>query len=260
MPKIVSISIALVVGVFILTIITPFGIISPGERGVVINLGNVTGDLKDDGPYFRIPIYQRIQKMSVQIQKVETEATAASKDLQTVNATVALNFSLEEAALSSLYEKVGDEKTISLKLLNPSLQDGIKAVTARFTAEELISRRPEVSSQMRDFLRDRLSPYGITVGEINIVNFQFSPSFDQAIEAKVTAEQEALASKNKLEQTKYEAQQQIESAKGKAEALRIEGDALRSNQQLLELRAIEKWNGDVPTYWGGTALPFINVQ
>ena len=112
---------------------------------------------------------------------------------------------------------------------------------------------------MRRLLEEKLKPRGFSVDEFNVVNFNFSSSFNDSIERKVTAEQDALAAKNKLEQVKFEAQQRIEEAKGKAEAIRIEADALRSNPAVLELRALEKWNGILPQVTGG-AVPFINVK
>lgn len=248
-----------VVGLFALIILfSTVGFVGAGERGVHTRAGAVTGSIKGEGMYAKVPFIEGVVTMSVQTQKVETPVSAASKDLQTVNTIVALNYRLSPESVATLYQNVRRE--YETRLIAPTLQEGVKAVTAQFTAEELITRRPEVRDNIRTFLQDRLQANGIIVTDFNIIDFEFSKSFDAAIEAKVTAEQDALAAKNKLEQTKYEAQQQIESAKGKAEALRIEGDALRANQQLLELRAIEKWNGDVPQYWGGGAIPFINVQ
>ncbi len=107
-------------------------------------------------------------------------------------------------------------------------------------------------------LLTRLKERDILVDEFNIVNFEFSKVFNEAIEAKVTAEQQALAAKNKLEQIKFEAEQKVAEAKGKAEAITIESNALRSNPQILELRALEKWNGVLPQVTGG-AIPFINL-
>jgi len=98
------------------------------------------------------------------------------------------------------------------------------------------------------------------VDEFNIVDFGFSPSFNSAIEAKVTAEQQALAAKNKLEQIKFEADQRIAEARGKSEAMRVESEALRTNPQILELRALEKWNGVLPQVTGSGGVPFINIQ
>jgi len=138
------------------------------------------------------------------------------------------------------------------------MQEAIKASTAKFTAEELITKRELVRDEIKEVLKTRLKTQNILVDEFNIVNFEFSKNFNDAIEAKVTAEQQALAAKNKLEQIKFEADQKIAEARGKAEAMTIESNALRSNPQILELRALEKWNGTLPQVTGG-ATPFINL-
>jgi regulator of protease activity HflC (stomatin/prohibitin superfamily) len=134
----------------------------------------------------------------------------------------------------------------------------VKASTAKFTAEELITKRELVREDIKTQLRDRLKP-NIDVEEFNIVNFRFSKVFNEAIENKVTAEQQALAARNKLEQIKFEAEQKVAEAKGKAEAITIESNALRSNPQILELRALEKWNGALPQVTGSGGVPFINL-
>jgi SPFH domain / Band 7 family len=140
------------------------------------------------------------------------------------------------------------------RIIDPAMQEAIKASTAKFTAEELITRREMVRDEIKAQLTARLKDRNILVDEFNIVNFEFSKNFNDAIEAKVTAEQQALAAKNKLEQIKFEADQAIAEARGKAEAMTIESNALKSNPQILELRALEKWNGTLPQVTGG-AVP-----
>jgi regulator of protease activity HflC (stomatin/prohibitin superfamily) len=155
-----------------------------------------------------------------------------------------------------VYQEVGvDYKE---RLVDPALQEAVKASTAKYTAEELITKREEVRESIKSHLKEKLESRGIDVDDFNIVNFEFSESFNVAIENKVTAEQSALAAKNKLEQIKFEADQRIAAARGTAEAIRIEADALKSNPQVLQLRAIEKWDGRLPAVSGGAA-PFVNV-
>ncbi|MCC6563944.1 prohibitin family protein, partial [Candidatus Uhrbacteria bacterium] len=127
-------------------------------------------------------------------------------------------------------------------------------------AEELITRREEVRDAIKAHLVEKLQPRGILIDDFNVVDFEFSASFNQAIELKVTAEQSALAAKNKLEQIKFEAEQQIAEARGKAEALRIESAALQSSPQILQLRALEKWDGKMPSVMGDGATPFVDVR
>jgi regulator of protease activity HflC (stomatin/prohibitin superfamily) len=193
----------------------------------------------------------------VKVQKEEADAQAASKDLQTVTTRVALNYSIDPDHIVPLYQNIGiDYKS---RIVDPSIQEAVKATTAKFTAEELVTKREEVRDSIKNLLADKLSGTGFKVEQLSIINFDFSPSFNNAIEAKVTAEQNALAAKNKLDQVKYEAQQAIEEARGKATALQIEAEAINTNPQIIQLRAIEKWDGKLPQVTGN-ATPFINLK
>ena len=188
---------------------------------------------------------------------MDVDAAAASKDLQTVSFQGALNYQVGEGTIVELYRQF--QLNFEERIIRPSVQESIKAATAQYTAEELITQREKVKTTIKDSLIARLSAYNVTVVDFNIVNFNFSSSFNEAIEAKVTAEQNALASKNKLEQVKYEAEQRVAEAEGKAKALKAESEAISSDPKILELRAIEKWNGVLPIY-NGAATPFINLK
>jgi len=235
---------------------SPFGTIAAGERGVHLRFTAVTGRVIGEGLYFRIPFIESVQIMDVKVQKYEMKSDAASKDLQTVHSVVALNFHIDPDKVANIYQDVGLQ--FRDRIIDPGMQEAIKASTAKFTAEELITKRELVRDEIKEQLKTRLKGQNILVDEFNIVNFEFSKNFNDAIEAKVTAEQQALAAKNKLEQIKFEADQKIAEARGKAEAMTIESNALRSNPQILELRALEKWNGTLPQVTGG-ATPFINL-
>jgi len=230
--------------VLLLFWLSPFGTIAAGERGVHLRFTAPTGKIFGEGLYFLVPLIESVQKVDIRIQKEETRSDAASKDLQTVHSVVALNFHVDPERVAEIYQKVGlDYKS---RIIDPAMQEAIKGSTAKFTAEELITRREMVRDDIKAELTTRLKEHDILVDEFNIVNFEFSKVFNDAIEAKVTAEQSALAAKNKLEQIKFEAEQKVAEAKGKAEAITIESNALRSNPQILELRALEKWNGTLP--------------
>lgn len=245
-----------IIGLILLGIVWPFGTINAGERGVLLRWGAVTGKILGEGLYFRVPVMDRVIVMDVQVQKEQIDASAASKDLQSVNSTVAVNFHISPDVVARIYQEIGED--YKSRLIDPALQEAVKASTAKYTAEELITKREEVRDEIKVHLTSKLEPRGIIVDDFNIVDFNFSTSFNAAIEAKVTAEQSALAAKNKLEQIKFEATQEIEAAKGRAQALQIESDAIKSNPQILELRAIEKWDGRLPTVTSG-ATPFVNI-
>ena len=248
----------IIIGVFVLTfILSAFGTIGAGERGVLLQFGAVQDKVFDEGLYFKIPFIQKVVKMDVKIQKDEIPASASSKDLQVVTSRIALNYHLDPNAVNKVWQDVG--KNYNTRIIAPSIQEGVKAVTARFTAEELITKREEVKEQIKANLTIRLSEHAIMVDEFNIIDFEFSPSFNEAIESKVKAEQLKLKADRDLERIKIEKEQMIAAAQGKAEAIRIEAQALIQNPKVVELRWIEKWDGKVPTYWGG-ASPFIGIN
>lgn len=247
-----------VIAIPILLLGNPFGTVGAGERGILLRFSAVTGKIYNKGLYFRWPFIEQVVKMDIKVQKNQVDATAASKDLQTVHSDVAFNFHINPQRVASIYQEVGLE--YNQRIIAPTLQEAVKASTAKFTAEELITRREQVRTEAKDALREKLEPRGIVVDEFNIVNFAFSSTFNSAIEAKVTAEQSALAARNKLEQIKFEAEQRVAEARGKAEAIRVESEALRSNPMILELRALEKWDGVLPQVTGSGGVPFINLQ
>ncbi|MCE9586248.1 prohibitin family protein [Candidatus Uhrbacteria bacterium] len=246
-----------VLAIIAFIVLWPLGTVGAGERGILLRWGAVTGKVLNEGLYIRIPLADRIEIMDVKIQKEEVLATAASRDLQTVESKVALNYHIDPERVANIYQEIGI--SYNLRLIDPALQESVKSTTAKYTAEELITKREEVRDAIKAHLVTKLEPRGILIDDFNIVDFQFSASFNQAIELKVTAEQSALAAKNKLEQIKFEAEQQVAEARGKAEALRIESAALQSSPQILELRALEKWDGKLPSVMGSGATPFINV-
>jgi len=245
------------IGAIILLLLT-VGFVPVGYRGIAIRLGSLTGQIRNEGIFFKIPLIESNKNLEVRVQKKEVDATAASKDLQSVSSKIAVNFSIDPNWVTDLYQKVGTD--YDDRIIAPAIQESVKSVTAKFTAEELITKRGEVSDAILAELRTRVSQYAIIVSDLNIVDFDFSESFNASIERKVTAQQDALASENKLKQIQFEAEQAVATAKGKAEAQKIEGEALRANPEVLQLRAIERWKGDMPQYWGGGALPFLNIK
>ena len=250
-------AVIIVIAVIVMIVNSPFGTVGAGERGVQLRFGAVTGKVFDEGLYFRIPFIEHVQKMDVRIQKDEVAASAASKDLQIVTSKIALNYHLDPDAVNIVWQEVG--KNYNSRIIAPSIQEAVKAESAKFTAEELITKREEVKEKIKANLAVRLLKRSIIVDEFNIIDFEFSAAFNTAIEAKVTAEQLKLKADRDLERIVIEAEQKVADAIGKAEAIRIEAVALRQNPQVVELRWIEKWDGKVPLYWG-EASPFIGIN
>ncbi len=234
-----------------------FGTIGAGERGILLQFGAVKDKVFDEGLYIKIPFVQKVVTMDVKIQKDEIPASASSKDLQIVTSKIALNYHLLPESVNKVWQEVG--KNYNARIISPAIQESVKAETAKFTAEELITKREVVKEQIKANLALRLLQNFIIVDEFNIIDFDFSAAFNEAIEAKVQAEQLKLKADRDLERIKIEADQMIAAAQGKAQAIQIEAQALRANPQVVELRWIEKWDGKVPTYWG-EASPFIGIN
>lgn len=248
--------------VILLFVFKPWVQIGAGERGVVQNFGAVQDVVLNEGIHFRIPIVQTVIAMDVKIQKALTDAASSSSDLQDVDMSVALNYHIIPDQANLVYQTIGVQ--FKERIIDPAIQEVMKAVSARYTAEELITKRPAVSSEMKAALTTRLLSSSIAVDAFSIINFSFSQTFTDAIEAKQTAEQNALKAKRDLDRIKVEAEQTIAAATAEAEALRLQ--KMNISPDLIELRkieanlkAIEKWNGILPQVTGAGAIPFIGV-
>jgi prohibitin 2 len=241
------------------TIGTAFAVINPGERGILLQFGNIK-TVYEPGLHFQTPVISEVIIMDVRTQKIQDVVDAASKDLQSIAGEVAVNYHVDPGKVGQIYQEVGiyfDERIIS-----PAVQESVKAATAQYTAEELITQRALVKQSIFDSLSKRMNEYGIIIDDVSIVNFNFSPEFNMSIEAKQTAVQNALKAENDLKRIQIEAQQIIETAKADAESIRIQGEALRDNQDLVQLKMVEKWNGILPYYYMGEngTLPILNIQ
>jgi prohibitin 2 len=253
-----------VIGVLIiiaLIIFAPFGTVPAGHRGVMTTFGSPSTEVMSEGIHFRIPIAQTLHLVNVSIQKGEGDGDAASRDMQTVHTKIAINYHIKPEDSVSVFRDLGNEP--GERIIIPSVQDSVKAVTARFTAEELIAKRGEVRDQIVMLLRERLGRHGIVVDEFSIVNFNFSKSFNEAIEAKTTAEQLKLKAERDLQRIEVEAKQKIAQAKAEAESLSVQRqqvtpELLRLRETENQAKAIEKWDGHLPTTTGGV-IPFINI-
>jgi regulator of protease activity HflC (stomatin/prohibitin superfamily) len=255
--SIVSGLIAIVVLVLVFLSVTT---VASGYRGVLLQLGAVKPTILTEGLHFKVPFLQSVQPIEVRVQKEESSQSAASKDLQIVTTRVAVNYSVDPEAVNKLYQDIGLD--YRARIVDPAVAEALKAITAQYTAEELISKRPEVSAQVKDILGKKLSKYYMELEDINIKEFAFSEEFNKAIESKQTAEQNALKAQRDLDRIKIEAQQQVAQAGAEAEALRLK--KLEVTPELIQLKqievqekALEKWDGRLPSVTGG-ATPFID--
>ena len=254
----------LIIGIIlvVLLLFKPWVQIGAGERGIVLNFGAVQTKVLSEGMHFRMPIMQKVVKMDVKVQKTQTDASSASSDLQDVTLSVALNYHIIPDKANLIYQTIGVE--FKERIIDPAIQEVTKAVSAKYSAEELITKRPAVSTAMKEALTERLMASNIAVDAVSIVTFSFSKVFMDAIEAKQTAEQHALKAKRDLDRIKIEAEQKVTAATAEAEALRLQkmnisADLIELRKIEANLKAIEKWNGVLPQVTGAGAVPFIGV-
>ncbi|TAL28322.1 MAG: prohibitin family protein [Nitrospirae bacterium] len=252
----------LVIALIVLIIMNPFVIVGAGERGVVLNFGAVQQIVLEEGIHFRVPIMQRVIKVDVRIHKSQTDAESVSKDLQDTKSTIAVNYHILPDKANQVFQSIGTE--YKERIIDPAVQEVVKAITAKYTAVELITQREKIREEIKELLKNRLLAYNIVVDDFSIVNFKFSQQFEQAIESKQTAEQLAFKAQRDLERIKIEAEQKIASAKAEAESLRLQKEnvtpqLIRLRQIEASIKAIEKWDGHLPKINSG-AIPFIDIK
>lgn len=250
--------------VLLLWALAPYGIVPAGSRGVMTTFGHPADEVLDEGIHLRFPLAQNIHLLETRVQKSEGEGDAASRDLQAVHTRVAINYHLEPHQVAQAFKTIGPStEVIADRIILPAAQESMKAVTARFTAEELITRRTDVREAIATLLREKMQRHGLVLDEFAIINFRFSESFSKAIEAKVGAEQEKLRAERDLQRIRVEAEQKITQAKAEAESLALQ--RAQVTPELLKLREIEnqraaigKWNGVLPTTTYGQ-VPLIGI-
>lgn len=237
-----------------------FVIVGAGERGVLMQFGKVQEPVLGEGLHVVIPLVNTVQKLSVRVQNQEISAEASSRDLQDVFTDVALNWHINPEKAHLIFQQVGDETAIVTRIINPAVEEVLKAVMAQYTAEEIITRRGEVKARVDGALIDRLSTYNLIVDDISLVHVHFSQRFSDAVEAKQIAEQEAKRAEFIALRATKEAEAKVNLAKGEAEAQRLVQQTLTPD--LLQKQAIERWNGNFPLVSGrdGTTALFDLTQ
>lgn len=261
-PKGIIALLAAVAALVLVVMLNPFVKIGAGERGVVMNFGAVQDKVLGEGLHFIIPVMQTVVKMDVKVQKSQTAAEAASKDIQQTSSVIAVNYRIIPDKANWVHQNIGVE--FKTRIIDPAVQEVVKAVTARYKADELITQRDLVREEIRDQLKQRLLEYNITVVDFAIIDFKFSDQFSQSIEEKQVADQRRLKSEYDLARIKIEAEQKITQARAEAEALRLQKQNI--SKDLIELRkveaalkAIDKWDGTLPKVTSG-AVPFVDVK
>lgn len=281
----VIISAIIIIGLTALTLSASIKIIDAGNRGVLThwNAVDFSQPPMEPGMHFVTPFQDNVVPVNIQVQATVEKANSASKDLQIVTTQVTVNSHPDPAGVAHLYQNIGFD--YSAKVISPAIQETVKAVTAKYNAEELITERPSVKQEIETAIQTRLVQFGIMTDQVSITDFDFSPDFNAAIEAKVKAQQDALTAENTVKIVQAQAQQAVAQAWGQANStiavaegnkqskiLNAEGEGksieiinqyLAQNPQYLEWLKTQKWNGQLPstliTSNGNGAVPFINI-
>lgn len=233
-------------------------IVNPGQKGIRVSLGNASKVL-EPGAYLWVPIVYGLAKIDTQIQKTDIKTGAASKDMQEIATELAVNWSINGEKSLTMYKEIGDEDAVYNRIIAPAVSEVMKSVVSKRTAEEVLTKRLELKKDIDEGLTNRLKNYGVTLHDVSIVNFSFSHEFTVAIEQKQIAEQKAKQSEYDAQRAVKEADAEVNRAKGQAEAQKLL--RLTLSPELLQMKAIEKWDGNFPQVMGGNGtLPFINLK
>lgn len=245
-------------------------VVPAGHSGVVVTMGSVSERVLDEGLHFKTPFVQQVVMMNNKIQKTEVSSNSVSKDLQTISSSVAINYHITKDAAASIYQTIGEQYADTV--LQPAIQEAVKAVTAQYTAEELITKRSAVGDEIGQTLSNKVSEYGILIDKFNIVNFDFSEEFNAAIEQKQVAEQNKLRAETEKEQQIIEAEaaakQKTIAAEAEAEATlkKAEAEAEANekinaslNDRVLRYQQIQKWDGKYPNVVSDAASILVDI-
>lgn len=242
--------VGIVVLFLIVTLFNSFKTVPTGYVGVKTQFGKVQNDVIQEGLNGKAPYIEKIVLIDCRTKKTEVTSESSTKDMQTVSVTIAVNYNVGKETANKLYKEVGlDYENI---ILSPAILESIKSVMAQYTAEELVTKRAEVSSMVREALVNKVETRGISVTEFNITNIDFSDAFNAAIEAKAVKQQEVVTAQAELEKQKIQNEKEISIAQKDAEVMKLQNQEI--TDKTLQLKAleikekmIEKWNGAFPT-------------
>jgi len=245
-------------------------VVEAGQTGVVLTFGRVSPVVLQEGIHFKVPFAQNVIAINNRIVKTEVTTEAFSKDLQTVSTVIAVNYHINKSSSAEIYKQVGlgyDDV-----LVIPAINEVLKAVTANYTAQQLVSSRGDVSILLDENLNTKLNEYGVVVDDLNIINWDFTEEYISAIEAKQVAEQNLIKTRTEQEQAlviaNTEAQKQVIAAQAQADKIRLLADATAESNRtiaeslsdiLIRYELLQKWDGQLPKVTGG-ASTFTDIS
>ena len=247
-----------------------FVVIPAGHTGVALTFGKVEDVVLQEGLHFKVPFVQKIVVVDNRIVKLDVNTEAFSKDLQTITTVVAVNYHVGKENSQTLYKNVG--MGFEEVLITPAVNEVLKAVTAKYTAVELVSSRAEVSMLLDEGLNEKMNAYGIFINELNIINWDFSEEYINAVEAKQVAEQNLIKTRTEQEQAlviaNTEAQKRVIAAEAEANEIKVLAQANAESNRiitesiselLIKYQTVSKWDGKLPTVMSGANDLLIDV-
>ena len=260
MKKYIIMAVAAVI--VILIAVNAFVVVDAGHTGVVVTLGSVNEGVLQEGVHLKIPFIQNVVKIDNRIQKLEVQTEAFSKDLQSVDTTLAINYRVDTEKSYSIYKNIG--ANYEDVLVTPAVNEVLKAITATYTAEETVTNRALISDGLVTGLNEKLNSIGLYVTDVNIIDFDFSEAFITAIEEKQVAQQQLLKAETEKKTAITNAEADAEAAKVRADGEAAANDTIAKSltSEVLENKKIEKWNGELPRVSGsgGTIIDLGDIE
>lgn len=229
-------------------------VVNAGHTGVVVTLGKVNEGVLQEGLHFKAPFVQKIIKIDNRIVKLEVETEAFSKDLQTVETTLAINYRVDTSKSYSIYKNIG--ANYEQVLVVPAVNEVLKAITAQYTAEESVTNRALISDGLIQGLNDKLNNIGLYITDVNIINFDFSEAFITAIEEKQVAQQQLLKAETEKQTAITNAEAEAETLRIKAEAEAEANNKIKAslNEDIIRSKFYDKWDGKLPQAMGSDSV------
>ena len=257
-PLLVTASIVVILFTVFLLVFNPIAIVGVGERGVKVTLGKTSPESYSEGVHIVTPFISHMHKMDVKTVKSNITTTAQSKDIQQAKIEYVINYNLQPENAPKMYREVGRDYVNII--IMPVVEGIVKDVIGKWNAQDIVANREKVASEILNKLKSDLGTKYINVSDFQITKIQYSSAFEQAIENKVTSEQDALKAKNVTIQVQEEARQKVIAAEAEAKSMAIRAQALSQNKALVEYEAVKKWDGKLPEYMLGNSVPFLNLK
>ena len=257
-PKYVSVMSVFLLLIVLMIIGNPISIVGVGERGVKVTLGKTSPESYTEGVHFVAPFISKLHKMNVKTVKSNIATMAQSKHIQQARITYVINYNLQPENAYKMYKQVG--KDYVAVIVTPTVEGIVKDIIGKWNAQDIVANREKVASEILSKLSEKLGTRYINVSDFQITEIQYSQAFEQAIENKVTAEQDALKAKNQTVKVQEEAKQKVIAAEAEAKAMAIKANALSQNPKLVEYEAVLRWDGKLPQTMLGNSVPMINLK